>query len=98
MSSRCTLKEYETESQCKIDCTENYIGEGICRQDYCNGYCKYQRKKKKVVEAKYTTAGMTRGNKYDVIEENKSINTYKIVLDDGTVGYRHKCSFKEIKK
>lgn len=26
------------------------------------------------IEAKFTTAGMTKGEKYDVIEDNKSIN------------------------
>lgn len=45
------------------------------------------------VEAKFTTAGMTKGKKYDVIEERKCINVYKIVLDDGTVAFRHKCAF-----
>ena len=45
------------------------------------------------VEAKFTTAGMTKGKRYDVIEERKSVNGYKIVLDDGTVAVRHKCGF-----
>ena len=46
------------------------------------------------VEAKFTTAGMTKGKRYDVIEEKKSVNGYKIVLDDGTVAVRHKCGFE----
>ena len=50
------------------------------------------------VEAKFTTAGMTRGKRYDVIEVGKYINAYKIVLDDGTVAFRHKCGFKIINK
>lgn len=45
------------------------------------------------VEAKFTVAGMTKGKRYDVIEENKYVNCYKIVLDDGTVAFRHKCGF-----
>lgn len=48
------------------------------------------------VEAKFTTAGMTKGKRYDVIEEKKSINGYKIVLDDGTVAVRHKCGFNVV--
>lgn len=45
------------------------------------------------VEAKFTTAEMTKGKQYNVIEENKSINGYKIVLDNGIVAARHKCGF-----
>ena len=48
------------------------------------------------VEVKFTTAGMTKGKRYDVIEENKSINCYKIVLDNGTIAFRHKCGFNVI--
>jgi len=47
-----------------------------------------------VVEAKFTTAGMTKGKRYDVIEEKKTINGYKIVLDNGKIAVRHKCGFK----
>ena len=50
------------------------------------------------VEAKFTTAGMTKGKQYDVIEEKKCVNAYKIVLDDGTVAYRYKCGFKVVKE
>lgn len=39
---------------------------------------------------------MTKGKKYDVIEEKGCINAYKIVLDDGTVVFRHRCAFKII--
>ena len=53
---------------------------------------------KMTVEAKFTTAGMTKGKRYDVIEEKKCANAYKIVLDDGTVAYRHKCGFKVVKE
>lgn len=52
-----------------------------------------ERKRIMTVEAKFTTAGMTKGKKYDVIKDNKSINAYMIVLDDGTVAFRHKCAF-----
>ena len=48
------------------------------------------------VEAKFTTAGTTKGKRYDVIEVKKCINAYKIVLDDGTVAFRHKCGFKVV--
>lgn len=50
------------------------------------------------VEAKFTTAGMTKGKQYDVIEENEFIHCYKIVLDDGTVAFRHKCAFEIVKE
>ena len=50
------------------------------------------------VEAKFTTAGLTKGKQYDVIEEKKSINGYKIVLDNGAVAVRHKCGFNIIKE
>lgn len=49
------------------------------------------------VEAKFTTAGMTKGKRYDVIEENKNFG-YKIVLDDGTIAIRHKCGFSVVEK
>ena len=52
----------------------------------------------KTVETKFTTAGMTKGKQYNVIEEKKSINGYKIVLDDGTVTVRHKCGFNVLEK
>ena len=48
------------------------------------------------VEAKFTTAGMTKGKQYDVIEEKKCVNAYKIVLDDGTIAFRHRCGFKVV--
>ena len=44
-----------------------------------------------VVIAKYTTCGMTRGKKYDVIEKGE--RCYKIVLDDGSIAYRFKKAF-----
>lgn len=50
------------------------------------------------VEAKFTTAGMTKGKRYDVIEVRRCINAYKIVLDDGAVAFRHKCGFKVVKE
>ena len=50
------------------------------------------------VEAKFTTAEITKGKRYDVIEGKKSINGYKIVLDDGTVAVRHKCGFNVVEK
>ena len=49
-----------------------------------------------IVEALYTTCGMTKGKYYDVIESINDINLYKIVLDDGTIAVRHKCGFKNI--
>ena len=48
------------------------------------------------VKAKFTTAGMTKGKQYDVIEEKKCINAYKIILDDGTIAFRHKCAFEVV--
>lgn len=50
------------------------------------------------VEAKFTTAEMTKGKRYNVIEEKKSINGYKIVLDNGTVAVRHKCGFNVVEE
>lgn len=43
------------------------------------------------IEAKLTSTGMTRGKRYDVICE--SDHFYKIVLDSGKVGVRHKHAF-----
>lgn len=45
------------------------------------------------VEARFTTCGMTKGKRYEVIEEIKGINSYRITLDDGTIGVRHRCAF-----
>lgn len=49
-----------------------------------------------IVEAKVTISGMTKGKQYTVIEEKKCVNAYKIVLDDGTIAFRHKCGFRTI--
>lgn len=43
--------------------------------------------KKMVAVANLTVAGITRGNRYDVIE--KSDRFIKIVLDNGKIGVRH---------
>lgn len=49
-----------------------------------------------IVEAKCTTAGMTKGKRYKVFEEIKGIRSYKIILDDGTPGVRHSCGFNVV--
>lgn len=49
-----------------------------------------------IVEAKFTTAGMTKGKRYDVIQTLDSIDSIVIVLDDGTVAVRHLCAFEII--
>lgn len=51
-----------------------------------------------VVEAQLTVAGVTKGKRYNVIEKIKPINCYKIKLDDGTIGVRHRCGFKVVKE
>lgn len=50
------------------------------------------------VEAKFTARGLTKGKQYNVIEEKKCINTYKIILNDGTMAWRHKCGLKIVEE
>ena len=45
------------------------------------------------VKALYSTCGMTSRKCYDVIDE--SVSYYKIVLDNGKIGIRHKCGFEK---
>lgn len=55
-----------------------------------------EENKSMIIEAKFTAAGMTRGKRYDVID---LINDryYKIVLDGGIIGIRHRCNFNIVK-
>lgn len=47
-----------------------------------------------IVKAKCATDGLTKGEYYDAIEDNKWLEMYKIVLDDNrTVAFRPKCIF-----
>ena len=46
------------------------------------------------VKSKVSAAGMTKGKVYDVIEEIKCTNSFKIILDNGTVGVKHRCAFE----
>lgn len=50
------------------------------------------------IKAKFTAIGITKGKQYNVIGEKKAINSYEIILDDGTIGVRHKCGFEVIKE
>lgn len=45
------------------------------------------------VEAKFTTAGMTKGKRYDVIQKLDSIDSVVIALDDGIIAVRRMCAF-----
>lgn len=49
-----------------------------------------------IVEAKFTTAGLTKGKRYHVFDILSMIDSYKIILDDGTIDVRPTQAFKII--
>lgn len=48
------------------------------------------------VEAKFTTAGMTKGKRYDVLQDLPDYESVVIALDDGTIAVRRNCAFNFI--